>query len=259
MKRHFVIIVAALFVASICYHPSVSEAADTVETWDKGATDLDFYLGFDGIGLDKYEKSIYGDIMLGYGLIDRFSAYLGTTLQANEYFSDGSGNVYLGVFGTPVETDHFDLDLFLDISLGGPDFNEFQVAPSIELNLDLDPEMRTFGFYIRAGSPIYGHDLTTEEEPDIPRYETTLHIETTIGAYYTIVERHQIFGEYDMGFHPNPIEEEHTVDVGGVALGYNVTLSDAIELINQVYLDIPQDGEDISFGVMAGFIVTMPH
>ena len=254
-------IVFVLLVAGACLlnaAPRPVLAADTVETWGVGATDVDFYLGLDGIGLGKYEKTVFGDIMLGYGLVERFSAYFGTTLQANEYFSDGFANVYMGIFGTPVETDHFDLDLFLDVSLGGPYFDEFAMSPSLELNVDLDPEMRSWGAYLRVPFPVQGRKIQPDEHPDSERFDVSFSLVATLGAYYTVADGHQILVEYDTRFHPDPEAQERQIDVGTIALGYNVVLVEAIELINHFYLDIPQDDKTTALGVMIGIITTMP-
>ncbi len=60
-----------------------------------------------------------------------------------------------------------------------------------------------------------------------------------------------------MVFHLRNIDEKIT-DVGGLALGYNVTLSKSIELINQLCLDLPQQNEPVAVGLMIGFIATLP-
>jgi len=232
--------------------PLTTYAADTVETWDVGATDVDFYLGYDGLGLrEAADRAIFGDLMLGYGIVERFSVYLGTTLEANGALADGAASPYLGIFGTVVETDHMDFDLFLDVSTGGPNQTEFQITPSIELNFDGRNNMSTGGLYIRAGVPLHGRSGRLDE--------MSLDLETVIGAYYTVTAGHQLLVEYDMGFHPiHGAGHDHVVEVGGLALGYNVTLSERIELINLVVVDIPQSGESVSVGVMVGFIVTLP-
>ncbi len=248
--------IASTVVAASLALCQIAEAADTVETWDVGATNVDFYVGFDGIGLGKYDKTIYGDIMLGYGLIEHFSAYLGTTLQANEHFSAGEAATYFGVFGTPVDIHHFDFDLFLGFSLGGPEYTNFQLEPSTEFNFDLDPDQGSWGMYLRAGVPLYGR--ARGEDPDSPEHEIAFHIETTIGTYLMIADGHQAFLEYDMGFLPRPAQDEDSFAVGGVAFGYNVGVHDTIEMINQVFVDIPQGGEDFSVGLMTGIIVTLP-
>ena len=231
-----------------------ARGADTVNTWDEGATNVEFYLGADGIGLGKYPKTIYSDIMLGYGLIKRFSAYWGTMLEANEYFAAGSASLYTGLFGTPLDTDHFDLDLFFDVSGGGLGFSEFKLNPALELNFDLDPDMRNWGMYLRAGVPICGRDLIPDEDAE-PAHGAAAYIECTIGTYCTIADRHQVLIEYDMAFRPTPGEEEHDIEIGCIALGYNVLLHEAIEMINQVLFDIPQNDEYFSVGLMVGFAV----
>ncbi|MCP4604699.1 MAG: hypothetical protein GY847_29960 [Proteobacteria bacterium] len=238
--------------------PRSALAVDTVETWDVGATDVDFYLGLDGLGLGKHEKTVYGDIMLGYGLVERFSAYVGTTLQGNEYFSDGSAGLYLGIFGTPVDTDHFDLDLFLDVSAEGSGFEQFALSPALELNIDLDPQMDSWGIYLRVPFPLQGRKLSSPDHEESDDFEASFHLESTLGTYYTIAEIHQILLEYNMGFHPKSDDGERDLDVGGLALGYNVLIIDSLELINQVFFDIPQDDESTAWGFMIGLIATMP-
>lgn len=246
---------AALFVLMIAVY-APARAADTVETWDVGATDVDFYCGFDGMGPEDGERGLYGDIMLGYGLVERFSAYLGTTLSANDHFTEGNADVYLGIFGTPLDTDHFDLDLFLDVGAGGNGFDEFSLTPSTELNLDLEPDLGSWGIYLRAGVPVYGR--FEQEESGNTEHQRAADVQLNPGTYLTIAHRHQVLLEYDMAFHPKAGPDDHAVDIGGIALGYNVVLADPIELITQVYLDIPQEDEQAAVGVMVGFIATMP-
>jgi hypothetical protein len=245
-----------LIGASIFPLPDDGKAADTVETWDMGATDVDFYTGFDGIGERSTNRTVYSDIMLGYGIIDRLSAYVGTTLQGNEFFGDSQARIYLGVFGTSVDTDHFNLDLFLDISAGGPALSEFRVAPAVELNYDLDSELRSWGAYLQLGMPVYGVNRVLDTSDDV-EYSREFSIEIKPGIYLTLAERHQILFEYDMTYYSRS-EDGHPVDIGGVALGYNVKLSEGIEMINQVYLNVPQQDEAVTAGLMTGFIATLP-
>jgi hypothetical protein len=245
---------AAVLTGVLCAAGAgTAHAADTVETWDVGATDVDFYLGFDGISAD--EGSSFGDIMLGYGILDGFSAYLGTTLEGNEHLAEGSSTLYFGIFGTALNTDHFDLDVFLRVASGG---DELQLAPALELNWDLDPEMRTWGTYLRARVPLYGHEVPSPGPSLTMEQDATYHVETCVGAYRTLGESHQVLVEYNVDFHPASHEDVRSVDHGGVALGYNVMLTDSVELINQVYVDVPQGDEAVAYGVMTGFIATLP-
>lgn len=255
IKCKFLII---LFVAGLMHAPLESiKACDTTETWDDGATDLDFYVGFDGIGPKRAERIIYSDIMLGYGLIKNFSAYLGTTLKGNEYLGNGQATIYLGIFGTPLDTSHFDIDLFLDFSGSGTAFSELKITPSSELNFDLDPGQKPWGMYLRIGIPVYGYSVTLNTIDSIER-KIAFSIDLNPGTYLTIAKKHQLFLEYDMSIRPSPINEECYADIGEIAIGYNVKISECIELINQISFNIPQQDEPWSIDLMVGFISTLP-
>jgi hypothetical protein len=243
-------------LALIVTHVCPARAADTIETWGVGATDVDFYSGLDGVGLGRADGSIFGDIMLGYGLVEGLSAYVGQKVTGNTFFTGGQGATYLGLFGTPVDTQHFDLDLFLGFDLGGVGYSEFGVTPMVELNFDLDPNRLSWGAYVRAGFRLHGHNLSEDEEN--PKWETHTTLATVIGTYYTIARNHQLLLEFDFAWKRLRAQEEREIEIGGLALGYNVTLSDRIELINQVHLNIPQPGEIVSVGFMMGLIFTLP-
>jgi hypothetical protein len=245
------------FLAAATFCAPAANAADTIETFEPGASDFELYVGYDGIGLDKKQRTVYGDAMLGYGLRDGLSAYAGVVLEGNDGFSTGATTNYIGVFGTPVDTDHVDLDLIFGVSSGGPD-QMFEVRPALELNLDSDADMAGAGAYVRAPFPIYGRQVSAPIHPTDDETELTFQVETTAGVYAMLAPGHQLLVEYNMGFHPDPNEDERTTEIGGITLGYNVELADGFELINQVFGDIPQDDEGASFGVMTGFLATVP-
>ncbi|MAE72301.1 MAG: hypothetical protein CME06_17765 [Gemmatimonadetes bacterium] len=230
-----------------------ARSADTVEIWDVGATDVDFYMGIDGLRDDRSDRAVFGDIMLGYGLTGQVSAYLGTTLEGDGYLSNGATGLYFGLFGTALDTDHFDFDLFLDIS--GDASGQLQFAPAVELNYDAKPDLASWGAYLRAGSPIYGRS-----EPETEQHDSAHHFETAFGSYWTATVNSQLLIEYDMVLHPNPAAGERDLEIGGLALGFNYYLGDesGIELINQIHFDLPQSGESFSVGVMVGMIASLP-
>lgn len=256
MKRSYPFVCACALAGATLLCPVAARAADTVETWAVGATDVDFYLGFDGIRGEQ--GSSYGDIMLGYGIVERFSAYLGTTLEGSEDFGDGQATIYLGIFGTPIDFDHFDLDLFLNVSTGGPGLGEFELAPAIELNFDRDPDHGSWGTYLRASLPVHGREVAGPMIEVEPTIESTFHVGSTLGAYLTVADGHQLLVEYGMDFHPDAAEGERGVEMGGLGFGYNVGLNDTLELITQLYVDIPQQDERVEYGLMTGFIATLP-
>ena len=233
-----------------------ARAADTVETWAVGATDLDFYTGYDGLGKRRLDRLIFGTIMLGYGLVERLSAYVGQNLQGNDYFAEGTGTTTLGIYGTPVDTKHFDLDLFLGFSLGGKGYREPGLTPMVELNFDLDPNRLSWGMYLRSGFRIHGRNRSLDQ--DNPDYETLHQLEVTVGTYYTIARRHQLLVEHDFVWRTKAAPGARTLEIGGLAFGYNATLSERFELITQVTVDLPQPGERPSVNFMTGFIVTLP-
>ena len=233
-------------------------AADTVEAWAVGATDVDYYVGADRLRRSRAERTVYTDIMLGYGLVEGLSAYLGICMEGNGYLTTGAPALYTGLFGTIVETDHVDFDLFLDVSAGGPGLSELVLTPAFELNVDMDPDMLSWGAYLRFGLPLIGQSTPVTGDPGALTHDTLVHVEPVLGAYWSPRAGHQLLVEVDGLMHATPSRGERPLDLGGVALGYNVALGDAIELITQVQVDIPLGDELFDFGGMIGIIATLP-
>jgi len=170
--------------------------------------------------------------------------------------------VYFGAFGTPFDTDHIDLDLVLDLSAAEAGFDLITVAPGFELNFDARPDMSSWGLYLLSYLPIYRRDAISAAggytgTAPLAR-ETALEIESTLGAYYMLADRHQLLLEYDMTFRPDPTDDERSAEVGAIAFGYNVLVNDALELRTQVFVDIPQRDEEPAVGLMAGLITFLP-
>jgi hypothetical protein len=252
-STHGALAVTAL--TALLFWPQPAAAVDTVEIWEPGATNLDFYTNYNGLGLSRSERELGSEIMAGFGVINGLSAYLGAAMGADELFSQGSGEIFAGIYGTPFDSDHFDLDLFLDFRLGGAGLGEFQVAPAVELNFDVAPDLQLWGMYLVVAAPVYGR---TVGEADATTTEVATHLETTLGTYVTIAERHQILLDYEMAWRPMAAADETDIEVGSIGLGYNVFLTPALELITEVRFDIPQEDEAFSVGFMVGFIGTMP-
>ena len=93
-------------------------ALDTVETFDKGATDLESYFSIDRVGIERENTLIAGELVSGFGLLNRFSAYFGASYGADLAMAQGTGAYFVGAFGTPVDSDHIDLDLILNFEGG---------------------------------------------------------------------------------------------------------------------------------------------
>ncbi len=236
-----------------------AKAVDTIETFDAGAKDVEIYLGFEGIGKKEVEKRVTGLMVLGYGIVNRFSIYGAVSVSGSEKFDQGEAALFMGIFGTPLDTKHFDLDLLLDINGGGDSFKEFQIVPAFELNFDVDPDMKSFGVFLRGSTPVYNRSVLTEsDDSKEPDHAVTLHIDTAIGVYQTIALKHQLLLKYTMSFHPLKKDNLPPAETGNISLGYNVVLNDTIELINEVFIHIPNNNDYVSAGLITGLIATLP-
>lgn len=248
---------ALVLALLIALAPSHANAADTVETWARGATDVDFYLGAEGLGAGQ--KSFFADVMVGYGLLDRLGIFIGSALRGSDTLEDGEAEVYGGLFATLLDTRHVDFDLMFEVRGGGPAMSRLQLRPGFELNLDADPQMASWGFYLRGGLPLYDRDLLSSGHPQHGHDLSGVHLELTVGAYYRLGANHQLLLEHDLELRPQAGADDPRVGVGGIALGYNLQLDDTLELVSQLYVDLPQAGEQLAFGLTFGFILTVPR
>lgn len=244
---------------------SPSFALDTTEPYELGASDFEFYLGAEGLGLRKYETALHADFFAAYGLTKRLSGYFGVDIQANEHLGAGEAALGFGIFGTPLDTEHVDLDLLLDASIAGAGLTSFALTPGFELNFDLQPDLALWGVYLRSGFALSARDESVSDDAATPtvneekrKYTPTLDIRTALGTYWTVKAGHQLFLQTDATVHLNKDRALRRFELGNLALGYNVEIHEAIELINQISLDIPQGKERASAGFMSGIIVTMP-
>lgn len=253
-RRRCVFCLTLLFAAALA---RPARASDTTETFDPGATDIELYATADGLGRAAAERAFSADLVLGYGVMERLSAYLGTTLLGDGTLGSGAAQPFLGVYGTPLETDHIDIDLFLGLAVAD---GSLHVAPAFELNLDSDPTLLGWGLYLRGGVDLSNRRLpahTHDGEQLLSGLAWSA--DATLGAYWTVHERHQLLLELDAAFQLAPGPDERAAELGGVALGYNVGVHEAIELITQVWLDLPQEpAEPPALAATAGFIATIP-
>lgn len=227
--------------------PGNALAADTLEPWGIGATDVEAYVGYDGLGARAAERSISGQALLGYGLADRFSAYVAVGISADGKLASSAQSLALGAFGTAFDSDHFDLDLILDLSAG----DGFAVAPMLEANFDLEPDLAAWGMYLRGGP-------TVATAPAGSAFDVDAGLTLVLGTYYALADGHQLLLELDFVFDFTRDPGDRPGDIGGLALGYNVSVHDNVELITQLSVDIPLAGDESSVGIMVGFLATVP-
>lgn len=237
-------------LALLCAAP-LAYAADTTEAFDQGAVDAELYLAV--ANPDRVEGQAASDVVLGYGLTGRFSLLVGVTLEQNLQGDARNSDLHLGAFYNLLDTEHWDFDLFLFNHVGGEAFRRWQAEPGFELNLDSDNAMSGVGLYLRGSVALGTHPEKTNTGH---RVLFTWEVGTTLGAYWTMASGHQLLVEADAGVVAEP-GPERRFNLGGVALGYNVTLSSWLELINQLYLDLPQEGEQLGYVMSTGVIVTL--
>lgn len=246
-------------------------AGDTLELFDPGVSDFELYFGYGGAGKGEPERSAAVETLIGIGITDRLSGYASASGEFNERFGEGAGALGFGIFSTPVDTDHFDLDIGFDVTVGnlgggssgpvGHSGAEPSFTPFVELNLDSDPEMSGYGIYAYIEHTLDGEQRPLFDHMGRALGDFTLSQRTglTVGAYCTMLHGHQAFLNHHMSFNHTPEDGERTVEIGGVALGYNFFVkADVLEIITEVNFGIPQDGEDFGVDFLLGIIATLP-
>lgn len=242
-----VLVALGLVVAS----PAV--ALDTVEHFDHGPTNAEYYLGYGGFGRTAAERELSNEIVLGIGLTDRLSTYLGSCVAVDQQQFAGETSLCFGLMATPFESDHFDLDLLFDVGAAGDGLGSLSLSPWIELNYDDDPDMGTWGLYLRSGFSAYGQGVDPLDGAALDRL---VDFGLNPGAYYRITENHELLFEADLGYGMGS-GRDASENVRGVAIGLNSMVSPSIELITQLHRDVPRNGDDPTWSMTLGFIATL--
>lgn len=233
-----------------------ARAADTMEVFDVGATDAELYVGYDGLGITRALSSTFTEAVIGYGVAPRLSMFLAAGLEATGALTEGTQALTVGLYGTPLETEHVDLDLLLQV--GGTTDGGYEVMPAVELNLDAADGLELWGVYLIAGVPVHAPQLHAAVVSPPRDGDIELDLLLRLGSYWTISPRHQVLVELDAAVHALGSLKGTVADLGGLALGYNVTLTDSFELITQLRTDVPTGrAEPWSAGLSAGFIATL--
>ena len=247
--------------------PGFAQAADTLET----VPDDNFYMettfGALNLGQEAQRTMISASVMLAYGMNDRLTSYIIAGGNTNLYMTKGVTNLGVGLYGVLVKMPHFKLDLGLQAGVGRTGLttsvgrsrmalkDEFVLAPSLELNFDLKKDEKFIGFYLVFQEIFTG----VEEEKDgqlLGYFTPSSYLRA--GAYWSIVPgKYQVHLQFDMNinhFDTTIITDlvVPAVDIGGIAVGFNFFVTETIEILTEVYIDIPQNQETIAFGFSIG-------
>lgn len=221
-----------------------ARAADTTEIWAQGELEADLLLSYAGLGLAREERGLGAELLLGYGLFSWLSLHGGVAMEADELFESGEVWPYAGAMTTPLDTDHLDLDLILEIGTSAAHPGELELWPGIELNLDRAPDRAGYGVYLRLALPvgIYLGDNHVPEENGRAAL-AALRLDATLGAYLTLSPGHQLLLEggaiallHHAGGDPTAVEG------ASAYLGYNVELPGGLEWVTQVGLELAAEG-----------------
>ncbi len=228
-------------------------AADTIEPFDKGLSDLEAYVHLEDAGSE--ESLIAGEVGLGFGMTDSLSMFAGAAWEAETQSGEGASGLGLTVFGTLLDTRHLDVDLYLGSSFAlSEPFLSWELVPGMEINVDLEPDQSRAGAYYRVEWVVPGSLTPTgtgavRADPGRLAY--------LLGAYVRFQGRHQVLVELPAG-----VSLEHRlagaqVLPGEAVVGYNVLLREHVELITQVSVNWAASSPGALCGAaMVGAIVT---
>ena len=263
-------------------------AADTLEPWAAGDSDVESYIGVSGLGHGSPPGPLVSEVVVGRGLTDRVSGYVGSTLATPVGSVSPESGLYAGIFGALLDSDHVDLDLLLDVTVHGPGLGHVTLLPMLQVNLDLLPDLALLGLYADVALPATTHAIRHHDgrlAPALaipPRHDRpflsrpteyqglataaglphlgvlSLLASAKVGAYWMVRPGHQLLAELDLAAPLHCSEGCRPLDVGGLTLGYNVEVSETMESINQVTLDVPQEGERPTAAVTTGIILSLP-
>ena len=229
-------------------------AGDTTELIDVNTLEVDPAFGISSMN-KNHKPSVFTELGIVYGVLDGLNVSASVSYETEYGLAGGSAGFGIGFLTTPVDTDMFDLDVMVDF--GFSPAGGYSITPQLELNLDLDPDMSTFGFYLRLGLPIYGDfidDPAELEEDANDTVKTDLAFDFTLGMYYTVAEGHQLLLEGGATI-SNLAENVGDLETEGfVSIGYNVLITDTFELTTElaVYLPKDPDGDNVTAALTVG-------
>ncbi len=245
-------------------------AGDTVEPLDKGVIEVVPTVGFANI---TDENTGWGtSLAVGYGVADFMTVTATVGMGADVALAAAGWGFDVDLLSNLLDTENFDLDFHIDFAYSGAGIgNEIVITPGFELNYDTDNDMSGFGAYLRLDLPIHSWNLGKQREigfdpntnePIVEwkdNVEADVDLDLTLGFYYTFMEGHQLFLEGGVSL--TTLAENLAPEVGKegfVSLGYNVEIVENVELVSEVKVNIPEDGEGTNGEITVGMIFDLP-
>ena len=193
MKKHIF-----LFLVIYCNYIF---AVDTIETFDLGFTDFEYYYNLENF--NEIKKTIKNEIHIGIGIIENFSFCLNFQSQKQKTIIENQYSY--GFIFNILNTANFDMDLY------GQNTNNYEKTIGTEINFDYKEDLKDFGIYTR-----YEFNFNSKNNLFL------------LGFYKTIKSNLQLLSQ----IYFSTETKEKNID-----LGINYQLNSYLELINQISLN----------------------
>lgn len=245
-------VTSLLALAFVGFLPDLSRALDTTEPFDPRSTDVELYLGVGGLAGRDADGEFTQEVVLGYGITERGSAYVGAYALEDDRGFWQDPELLGGWIQNLHDGEHFDLDLLVDSSVAG---GEFRFEPGLEWNFDAEPDMSSWGVYLRSGLGSQSRRENVANHSAGRRWSVDWGLNP--GAYVHANDRIQLLVEFDQ-VRPLGQDRLESDRSEGIAVGVNAVLSNTVELIAEVHRDLPwsQGPAQLSLGFIAGFSAT---
>ncbi|MFC1585232.1 hypothetical protein ACFL5V_06780 [Fibrobacterota bacterium] len=215
-------------------------ALDTTEPYDPGFSGFELIGSYSGIGSGRNARAIGWEGLAGIGMTRNFSASLIFAAETDDYLAVGENKFAFELFYTAVDLDKFDLDIFGGIGTGGG------LGMGMECNIDF---------------PGYGFQLVVEEKLENkinPDDELSLTTGLVPLAYCSLSRAVQLLAGLEFSLLHNRESNDRAFNIGAASIGVNLVVVDAIELLTEAGMDIPQDEEGFSMMFAVQLIATLP-
>jgi hypothetical protein len=236
--------------------PAIAQGADTIEVWEPGAYGVEMHLGVTHSHHHGGKPELTNEFLVGRGMNARLSTYVGACVTPEA--GSSAWDLCMGLMGNLLDRDHFDIDVVLDASIGGEAWDSYGLLPLVEFNFDRDPQMGSWGLYLRTRLPLW--QVRTADAEGGRTWSRGFDLGLNPGAYWTLSDRHQLLIEYDIAYEVSRNDPRAT-DQGRFALGLGTVVDERFEIVSRIEIAVPEQDEspDLSFGFgLIGTLVGTP-
>lgn len=254
MKSFNAIPIATILFFSILQGPAF--CADTLENFEPGFSDVEFYAGTSGLGQKHSEVVRSGEVLLGVGLHEKLSGYFGAAFEADAHLAGAAAGLNLGLFSTLHDGEHIDFDLLLDLGMAGSASDMMNVMVGGELNYDESSGQSNWGVFLNLSAAW----RNAGADEGVVSERIAMDLPMLIGAYRGLGSGGQLFATFDMILFD--LGQANMENQAHIALGFNQPLAGNLELITEYALCLHEEGSRDwrahHHGLTIGLISTLP-